>query len=145
MIEGEKDERQDANRNRIWLFIVTPSESATLANVHQILTMATELPEEQTSVEAQAVVQIASYSFSAGTDKAVASPLLDHSVFKGQYKERYRRLLQILKDDNTFFLIKPAKSRQPGSAGSVLLASLHRNNFPMSVESKKKIKTSSLE
>lgn len=62
LIEGEKDERRDANINRMWLFIVTPSESATLTNVHQILTMATELPAEQTSVEAQAGVQIASPS-----------------------------------------------------------------------------------
>lgn len=37
-----------------------------------------------------------SYSFSARTDKAVASPLLGHLVFKGQYKQRYRSLLQIL-------------------------------------------------
>lgn len=59
LIEGEKDERQDANINRIWLFIVTSSESAMITNVHQILTMATELPVEQTSVEAQAGVQIA--------------------------------------------------------------------------------------
>jgi hypothetical protein len=47
---GRWDERKDANINRIWLFIVIPSESASLTNVYQKLTMATEIPEEQSSM-----------------------------------------------------------------------------------------------
>lgn len=87
-----------------------------------------------------------SYSFSARTDKAVASPCWTIQFLKDNTKRGIGACSKYsFKGDNTFLLIKPAKSWQPGSAGSVLLASLHRNNFPMLAESKRKIKTSSLE